>query len=50
MKIDGPASYLDSLRGLQRRVFIRGERVADTVDHPLVRPALNSVAETYGTG
>ncbi len=50
MKLDSPASYLDSLRGWERRVFIRGERVANTVDHPLVRPALNSVAETYGTG
>jgi 4-hydroxybutyryl-CoA dehydratase/vinylacetyl-CoA-Delta-isomerase len=50
MKLDSPASYLDSLRGWERRVFIRGERVANTVDHPLVRPALNSVAETYWTG
>ncbi len=50
MKIDGPAAYMDSLRGGNRRIFIRGERVTDTVDHPLVRPALNSVAETYGTG
>ncbi len=50
MKIDSPASYLDSMRGGKRRIFIRGELVADTVEHPLVRPALNSVAETYGTG
>jgi 4-hydroxybutyryl-CoA dehydratase/vinylacetyl-CoA-Delta-isomerase len=39
--------YIASLRQLKRRVFIRGEEVANPADHPLVRPSLNAIAETY---
>jgi len=41
------AEYVDSLRAVKKRVFIRGEEVQDFLDHPLVRPSLNAVAETY---
>lgn len=41
------AEYIESIRKLKRRVFILGERVDNVVDHPLVRPSLNSVAKTY---
>jgi 4-hydroxybutyryl-CoA dehydratase / vinylacetyl-CoA-Delta-isomerase len=50
MKIDDPAGYLDSLRALQRNVFVLGEKCTSTVDHPVIRPSTNSVAETYNTG
>ncbi|MHB8781546.1 MAG: 4-hydroxyphenylacetate 3-hydroxylase family protein [Candidatus Geothermincolia bacterium] len=50
MKLSSPESYLESLRTLERRVFVLGERVANTVDHPMVRPSANAVAETYGWG
>ncbi len=50
MKISDPAAYLDSLRGLDRNVFVLGERCECTVDHPLVRPSANAVAESYNTG
>ena len=39
--------YLESLRGLKKRVFLFGEQVEDYVDHPMVRPSLNAVAMTY---
>ena len=39
--------YIDSLRGRNLRVHLFGERVAEPVDHPLIRPSINAVAETY---
>lgn len=50
MKIGDPAAYLDSLRVLDRNVFVLGERCECTVDHPLIRPSANAVAESYNTG
>ena len=39
--------YIDSLRGRGLRVFLFGERVDEPVDHPMIRPSINAVAETY---
>jgi 4-hydroxybutyryl-CoA dehydratase/vinylacetyl-CoA-Delta-isomerase len=39
--------YIESLRKLKTKVYILGERVENFVDHPLVRPSINSVAMTY---
>ncbi|MGE5577058.1 MAG: 4-hydroxyphenylacetate 3-hydroxylase family protein [Syntrophothermus sp.] len=39
--------YVESIRKLKPKVYILGERVEKVVDHPLVRPSLNSVAQTY---
>jgi 4-hydroxybutyryl-CoA dehydratase/vinylacetyl-CoA-Delta-isomerase len=39
--------YVASLRGRGLRVFLFGERVAEPVDHPIIRPSINAVAETY---
>jgi 4-hydroxybutyryl-CoA dehydratase / vinylacetyl-CoA-Delta-isomerase len=50
MKISGADSYLDSLRGLDRNVYILGEKCDNTVDEPLVRPSANAVAQTYDVG
>jgi 4-hydroxybutyryl-CoA dehydratase/vinylacetyl-CoA-Delta-isomerase len=41
------ADYLASLRGRQLTVYLFGERVAEPVDHPIIRPSINAVAETY---
>ena len=41
------AQYIDSLRGRQLRVYLFGELVADPVEHPMIRPSINAVAETY---
>ncbi len=41
------AQYIDSLRNRGLRVFVLGERVHEPVDHPLIRPSIHAVAETY---
>ena len=39
--------YIASLRGRRMSVFIMGERVDEPVDHPVIRPSINAMAETY---
>ena len=39
--------YIESLRGRRLRVFLLGEEVEEPVDHPMIRPSVNAVAETY---
>jgi 4-hydroxybutyryl-CoA dehydratase / vinylacetyl-CoA-Delta-isomerase len=41
------ADYIASLRGRKLNVYLFGERVAEPVDHPVIRPSINAVAETY---
>ncbi len=41
------AEYLDSLRRINYRVYLFGEEVDNVVDHPLIRPSINSVAKSY---
>ena len=45
--ITSGASYIESLRGRNLRVFFMGERVKEPVDHPVIRPSINAVARTY---
>jgi 4-hydroxybutyryl-CoA dehydratase/vinylacetyl-CoA-Delta-isomerase len=39
--------YIDSLRGRNLKVYLFGELVPEPVDHPMIRPSINAVAETY---
>ncbi len=39
--------YINSLRGRALKVYLFGELVEDTVEHPMIRPSINAVAETY---
>ena len=39
--------YLSSLRKLDHRVFIQGERVENVPDHPISRPPAMALAEIY---
>ena len=39
--------YEDSLRKMKFKVFLQGEQVEVPVDHPIIRPSLNSVKMTY---
>ncbi|WP_129596009.1 4-hydroxyphenylacetate 3-hydroxylase family protein [Anaerophilus nitritogenes] len=39
--------YLDSLRKLDIKVYVFGELIKNFVDHPIIRPSINSVAMTY---
>jgi len=47
MSLKTREEYVDSLRKLDFGLFMFGERVANVVDHPMVRPAANSVGATY---
>ena len=47
MPIRTAAEYIESLRGRDLNVFLFGERVTEPVDHPVIRPSVNAVAETY---
>lgn len=39
--------YINSLRGRKLKVYLLGELVEDIVEHPMIRPSINAVAETY---
>ena len=39
--------YVDSLRALNTRVYMFGEKIDNWVDHPLIRPSINCMAMTY---
>jgi 4-hydroxybutyryl-CoA dehydratase / vinylacetyl-CoA-Delta-isomerase len=42
-----PHQYLDEIRARKIRIFYRGQRFDNAVDHPVASPAARCVAETY---
>ncbi|MDQ4050866.1 MAG: 4-hydroxyphenylacetate 3-hydroxylase family protein, partial [Thermoproteota archaeon] len=47
MPIKSGAEYIESLRGRNLKIYLFGELVKEPVDHPMIRPSINAVAETY---
>src|SRR3972149_1154401 len=41
------AEYIRSLENRRIRVFLGGKMVRDPVNHPIIRPSVNAIAETY---
>jgi 4-hydroxybutyryl-CoA dehydratase / vinylacetyl-CoA-Delta-isomerase len=41
------SDYIESLRGRKLKVYLMGELVMEPVDHPVIPPSVNTVAETY---
>ena len=41
------AQYIESLRKLDTRVYMFGEKIDNWVDHPMIRPSINCIAVTY---
>ena len=39
--------YIQSLKGRDLKIYLFGEIIKDYVDHPIIRPSINAVAETY---
>lgn len=39
--------YIASLRKMNLQVYFMGEKIDNPVDHPMIRPSMNSVALTY---
>ena len=49
-KIINREDYLASLRGRALKVHLLGEVVEEPVDHPIIRPSIEAMAETYEIG
>lgn len=47
MPMKTPEQYEESLRKLNLKVYLLGEKVENPVDHPIIRPSMNSVKMTY---
>ena len=47
MSIRTGEDYINSLRGRKLKIFLFGEEIKDYVEHPIIRPSINAVAETY---
>jgi 4-hydroxybutyryl-CoA dehydratase/vinylacetyl-CoA-Delta-isomerase len=47
MALKTPKQYEDSLRKMKFKVYLMGEQVENPVDHPIIRPSMNSVMMTY---
>ena len=41
------SEFIQSINGCAREVYVQGKRVSDPATHPILRPALNSLAATY---
>jgi 4-hydroxybutyryl-CoA dehydratase / vinylacetyl-CoA-Delta-isomerase len=47
MPLKTPEQYEESLRRMNLKIYLLGEEVKNWVDHPIIRPSLNSVKVTY---
>ncbi|MGA3086898.1 MAG: 4-hydroxyphenylacetate 3-hydroxylase N-terminal domain-containing protein, partial [Thermodesulfobacteriota bacterium] len=47
MALKSPEEYISSLRQMKPRIFVQGKKVESVVDHPLLRPAVNTFCLTY---
>jgi len=47
MAIKTGEDYINSLRGRKLKIYLFGELVENYVEHPMIRPSINAVAETY---
>ncbi len=47
MALKTAEQYEESLRKLNMKVYLLGEQVSNPVDHPIIRPSMNSVKMTY---
>jgi 4-hydroxybutyryl-CoA dehydratase/vinylacetyl-CoA-Delta-isomerase len=49
-KITNGKEYIQSLVGRGLNVYLFGEKVDEPTEHPIMRPSINAVAETYDLG
>jgi 4-hydroxybutyryl-CoA dehydratase/vinylacetyl-CoA-Delta-isomerase len=47
MPIRTADEYIASLRNRKLKVYLFGEKVEEPVDHPVIRPSINAIADTY---
>ena len=46
-KITNKDSYLDSIRKRNLKIYLMGELVKEPLEHPIIRPSIEAMAETY---
>ena len=46
MALKTPEQYEESLRKMNFKVYLMGELVKNVVDHPIIKPSMNSVKMT----
>ena len=46
-KIHTKADYLDSLKNRNLKIYLMGELVEDPLTHPIIKPSIEAMAETY---
>ena len=46
-KITNKDSYLDSIRKRSLNIYLLGELVKEPLEHPIIRPSIEAMAETY---
>ena len=47
MALKTPEQYEESMRKMNFKIYLMGELVKNPVDHPIIRPSMNSVKKTY---
>jgi 4-hydroxybutyryl-CoA dehydratase / vinylacetyl-CoA-Delta-isomerase len=47
MSLKTKEEYIESLRKMNKRIFMFGEEVQNYVDNPIIRPSINACAMTY---
>lgn len=47
MPLKTPEQYEESLRRMRFKAYLMGEEIENIVDHPMLRPSMNSVKMTY---
>lgn len=47
MALKSPEQYEESLRKMKFKIYLMGQLVNNPVDHPIIRPSMNSVKATY---
>jgi 4-hydroxybutyryl-CoA dehydratase / vinylacetyl-CoA-Delta-isomerase len=47
MALKTPEEFIQSIADLELEIYLFGEKVDDYVNHPIIRPSLNSMAMTY---
>ena len=46
-KITDKNSYLDSIKNRNLTIYLMGELIKEPLDHPIIRPSIEAMAETY---
>ncbi len=46
-KITDKNSYLDSIKNRDLKIYLMGELIKEPLDHPIIRPSIEAMAETY---